>query len=293
MPTDCSADFSAHFPAESTLPRWPSRYWAEVTAHDFALAQTQGLAAQTIAVLPLGATEQHGPHLPLRVDTALAEGIVAAALAQLPAHVPALALPTQAIGLSGEHQAFAGTLSLQPATLLALWGDIGAGVARAGVKKLLLFNAHGGNVSSMDIVARKLRQQHGLLVVHCSWFNLPLPQEVHAAFSAHEHRFGVHAGEVETSMLLHLAPEQVQMARAQNFASTSATRAQRFAILGNGKSAKLGWAMQDYNPAGAAGNAAAADAQRGQALVEAAAQGLAQLLQEMHQLPLDTVGPAY
>ena len=162
MPTDCSADFSAHFPAESTLPRWPSRYWAEVTAHDFALAQTQGLAAQTIAVLPLGATEQHGPHLPLRVDTALAEGMVAAALAQLPAHVPALALPTQAIGLSGEHQAFAGTLSLQPATLLALWGDIGAGVARAGVKKLLLFNAHGGNVSSMDIVARQLRQQHGL-----------------------------------------------------------------------------------------------------------------------------------
>ena len=231
--------------------------------------------------------------MPLRVDTALAEGIVAAALAQLPAHVPALALPTQAIGLSGEHQAFAGTLSLQPATLLALWGDIGAGVARAGVKKLLLFNAHGGNVSSMDIVARQLRQQHGLLVVHCSWFNLPLPQEVHAAFSAHEHRFGVHAGEVETSMLLHLAPEQVQMARAQNFASTSATRAQRFAILGNGKSAKLGWAMQDYNPAGAAGNAAAADAQRGQALFEAAAQGLAQLLQEMHQLPLDTVGPAY
>ena len=120
MSTDCSADFSAHFPAESTLPCWPSRYWAEVTAHDFALAQTQGLAAQTIAVLPLGATEQHGPHLPLRVDTALAEGIVAAALAQLPAHVPALALPTQAIGLSGEHQAFAGTLSLQPATLLAL-----------------------------------------------------------------------------------------------------------------------------------------------------------------------------
>ncbi len=132
----------------------------------------------------------------------------------------------------------------------------------------------------MDIVARQLRQQHGLLVVHCSWFNLPLPQEVHAAFSAHEHRFGVHAGEVETSMLLHLAPEQVQMARAQNFASTSATRAQRFAILGNGKSAKLGWAMQDYNPAGAAGNAAQADAQRGQALVEAAAQGLAQLLQK-------------
>lgn len=285
MPTD--------FPADSDLPAWPSRYWAEVTAHDFALAQTQGLAARTIAVLPLGATEQHGPHLPLRVDTALAEGILAAALAQLPAPIPALALPTQAIGLSGEHQAFAGTLSLQPTTLLALWSDIGACVARAGIKKLLLFNAHGGNVSSMDIVARQLRQQHGLLVYHCSWFNLPQPPALQAAFSAHEHRFGVHGGEVETSMLLHLAPEQVHMARAQNFASTSAQRAQHYPILGNGKSAKLGWAMQDYNPAGAAGNAAAADAPRGQALVAAAAAALAQLLSELHALPLETVGPAY
>ncbi|MFC4623262.1 creatininase family protein [Comamonas nitrativorans] len=277
----------------SDLHAWPSRYWAEVTAHDFALAQAQGLAAQTIALLPLGATEQHGPHLPLCVDTALADGIVAAALAQLPVHVPVLALPTQAIGLSVEHQAYPGTLSLQPATLLALWTELGACVARAGVQKLLLFNAHGGNVSSMDIVARQLRQQHGLLVYHSSWFNLPLPQDLHDAFSAHEHRFGVHGGEVETSMLLHLAPGQVHMQRAQNFASTSAQRAQQFPILGNGKSAKLGWAMQDYNPQGAAGNAAAADARRGQALVTAAAQALAQLLQEIHQLPPQTVGPAY
>ncbi|MBV2163718.1 MAG: creatininase family protein [Comamonas sp.] len=277
----------------SDLHAWPSRYWAEVTTHDFALAQAQGLAAQTIALLPLGATEQHGPHLPLQVDTALADGIVAAALAQLPAQLPVLALPTQAIGLSVEHQAYPGTLSLQPATLLALWTELGACVARAGVQKLLLFNAHGGNVSSMDIVARQLRQQHGLLVYHSSWFNLPLPQDLHDAFSAHEHRFGVHGGEVETSMLLHLAPGQVQMQRAQNFASTSAQRAQQFPILGNGKSAKLGWAMQDYNPQGAAGNAAAADARRGQALVTAAAQALAQLLQEIHQLPPQTVGPAY
>ena len=277
----------------SDLHAWPSRYWAEVTAHDFALAQTRGLAAQTIALLPLGATEQHGPHLPLCVDTALADGIVAAALAQLPVNVPVLALPTQAIGLSVEHQAYPGTLSLQPSTLLALWTELGACVARAGVKKLLLFNAHGGNVSSMDIVARQLRQQHGLLVYHSSWFNLPLPQDLHDAFSAHEHRFGVHGGEVETSMLLHLAPGQVHMQRAQNFASTSAERARQFPILGNGKSAKLGWAMQDYNPQGAAGNAAAADARRGQALVTAAAQALAQLLQEIHQLPPQTVGPAY
>ena len=290
MCTHHSPSTSLDTPAGVPLRAWPARYWAQVSARDFALAQHSGLAAQTVAILPVGSVEQHGPHLPLNVDTALTEGILQAALAQLPALVPVLALPTQAIGLSLEHESYAGTLGLSPATLLALWTELGACVARAGIRKLLIFNAHGGNVSSMDIVARQLRMQCGLLVYHCSWFNLPQPQGVNEAFSAHEHRFGVHAGEVETSMMLHLSPEQVRMEYAQNFASTSALRAAQFPILGNGKSAKLGWAMQDYNVQGAAGNAAAADAQRGQTLVDGAATSLAQLLQEMHALPADTVG---
>lgn len=274
----------------AALQAWPSRRWADVSARDFALAQRSGLAAQTVAILPVGAVEQHGPHLPLKVDTALVEGVVDAALPLMAADVPVLVLPTQAIGLSLEHQDYAGTLSLSPATLLAVWTELGVCVARAGVKKLLIFNAHGGNVSSMDIVARQLRMQCGLLVYHSSWFNLPQPAGVNEAFSAHEHRFGVHGGETETSMMLHLAPELVRMEHARNFASSSEVRARQFPILGNGKSAKLGWAMQDYNPQGAAGNAAAADAQRGQALVQGVAASLAQLCAEIHALPEGTVG---
>ncbi len=274
----------------AALQAWPSRRWADVSARDFALAQRSGLAAQTVAILPVGAVEQHGPHLPLKVDTALVEGVVDAALPLMAADVPVLVLPTQAIGLSLEHEDYAGTLSLSPATLLAVWTELGVCVARAGVKKLLIFNAHGGNASSMDIVARQLRMQCGLLVYHSSWFNLPQPAGVNEAFSAHEHRFGVHGGETETSMMLHLAPELVRMEHARNFASSSEVRARQFPILGNGKSAKLGWAMQDYNPQGAAGNAAAADAQRGQALVQGAAASLAQLCAEIHALPEGTVG---
>ena len=274
----------------AALQAWPSRRWADVSAREFALAQRSGLAAQTVAILPVGAVEQHGPHLPLKVDTALVEGVVDAALPLMAADVPVLVLPTQAIGLSLEHQDYAGTLSLSPATLLAVWTELGVCVARAGVKKLLIFNAHGGNVSSMDIVARQLRMQCGLLVYHSSWFNLPQPAGVNEAFSAHEHRFGVHGGETETSMMLHLAPELVRMEHARHFASSSEVRARQFPILGNGKSAKLGWAMQDYNPQGAAGNAAAADAQRGQALVQGAAASLAQLCAEIHALPEGTVG---
>ncbi|WGT62658.1 creatininase family protein [Variovorax paradoxus] len=259
------------------------RYWSQLTTRDFAALDV----AATVAVLPLGATEQHGPHLPLGVDTVLAGGIVAASLPLLPADLPVLFLPTQQIGLSPEHARFAGTLTLSAETVIRMWKEIGAGVARAGVKKLVLFNAHGGHVGAMDIVARELRAEHGLIVYSVSWFNLPLG-DAGAQFGAGEHRFGVHAGDIETSMMLALAPQQVRMAEAKNFRSTSEQRAADYAILGNGKSAKLGWAMEDYNPQGAAGNAAAATAARGQAVVDAAAEQLALLLAEVSRLPLDT-----
>ena len=274
------------------LPPLPSRFWADLSTRDFAALQSTGQAAQLVAVLPVAAVEQHGPHLPLSVDATLLQGVIDAALPHLGADVPALFLPPQNIGLSTEHENFSGTLTLSPATVIALWTELGACVARAGVKKLLIFNSHGGNVAVMDIVARELRQRCGLLVYGSSWFSLPLPDAVSALFSAHEHRFGIHAGEIETSMMLALAPEQVDMAQAQNFASTSEDRAKRFAILGNGKSAKLGWQMQDYNPAGAVGNAAAATADKGHAVLDAAGRALAALLAEIHQLPDTTLRPS-
>ena len=259
--------------------------WAAMNSQDFA----QLNPARAVAVLPLGATEQHGPHLPLDVDTVLVDGVVDAALTHLDKQDPVLVLPTQTVGLSTEHIAFAGTLTLSPHTVISQWCELGASVSRAGVKKLLLFNAHGGNVGLMDVVARELRAQHGLIVYSSSWYNLPLDEKVMAQFSADEHRFGIHAGEIETSMMLALAPESVDMAKAHNFASSSQQRAATYPILGNGRSAKLGWHMQDYNPQGAVGNAAAATSAKGVAVVQSAGEQLAKLLQELMDLPLSTV----
>jgi creatinine amidohydrolase len=267
----------------------PSRFWADLCTRDFAQLDP----ARTIAVLPVAATEQHGPHLPLSVDTVLADGIVAASLPHLSPELSVLFLPTQAVGLSPEHARFPGTLTLRAETVLRLWIDIGESVAAAGVRKLLLFNSHGGQVSVLDLVARDLRARLNLLVYSCSWFNLPLHdaqgQDLNALFSAEEHRFGIHGGEIETSMMLALAPQRVQMDQARHFASTAQARAQQFPILGNGRSAKLGWQTQDYHPAGAVGNAAAATAAKGEALVQAAGRALAQLLAELDRLPLSTL----
>ncbi len=267
----------------------PPRFWSDLTTTDFGLLD----AARTVAVLPVAATEQHGPHLPLSVDTDLVNGIVEAALEQLAADLPVLFLPTMTVGFSPEHARFAGTLTLKSETVIRLWTEIGESVAASGVKKLVLFNAHGGQVGVMDLVARDLRARLGLLVYSVSWFNLPMVdaqgREMAALFSAAEHRFGIHAGDIETSMMLALRPDLVRMPHAQDFHSTAQDRAAAFPILGNGRSAKLGWQMQDYNPAGAVGDAAAATADKGRAVIDAAGHQLARLLQEVSLLPLSTL----
>lgn len=272
-----------------TTPSQHSHFWADLKSPDFARLDL----ARTIAVLPVAAIEQHGPHLPLNVDATLVDGVVAATLPHLPPALPVLFLPTQSVGLSPEHARFGGTLTLKAETVIHLWTEIAESVARSGVKKLVLLNSHGGQVGLLDVVARDLRARLDMLVYSVNWFNLPLVDaqggSVADLFSADEHRFGIHAGEIETSMMLALKPEQVDMAPAQNFHSTSQDRAQKFSILGDGRSAKLGWQMQDYNPQGAVGNAAAATADKGRALLSAAGRNFAQLLTEIDQLPGDTL----
>ena len=267
----------------------PARHWSDLSTADFAALDR----ARAIAVLPVAATEQHGPHLPLSVDTDLVNGVIAAALPHIPHDLPALFLPTQAVGFSPEHTRFAGTLTLKAETVLRLWTEIGECVAASGVKKLVLLNAHGGQVGLMDLVARDLRARLGMLVYSVNWFSLPLTdaqgQDVNARFSADEHRFGIHAGEIETAMMLALRPERVRMEQAEYFRSTSQDRAMHFPILGNGRSAKLGWMMQDYNANGAVGNAGAANAANGHAVLDAAGRALAQLLGEIDRLPPDTL----
>ena len=273
-----------------------SHFWSDLTTRQFTQLAASKDIAQVVAVLPVAATEQHGPHLPVSVDTALVDGVVNASLshlAHLPADLPVLFLPTQSIGKSNEHIRFPGTLTLSAQTVISLWMDIGASVARSGIKKLVLLNSHGGQASIIDIVARDLRTEHDLIVYSANWYNLPLGDAVMGLFPASEHRFGIHAGDIETSMMLALEEKSgikgIDMSQAQHFHSTSQDRAAKYPVLGNGSSAKLGWQMQDYNLMGAAGNAAAATAAKGHALINAAGLQLANLLKEVSDLPLSTL----
>ncbi|MBT5108404.1 MAG: creatininase family protein [Rhodospirillaceae bacterium] len=254
-------------------------YWDNLNTVEFAARDM----ARTIAVLPLAATEQHGPHLPVAVDAIINAGIVEAMLASAPTDSPVLVLPAQNIGMSEEHDRFSGTLSLSAETLIAAWTEIGAATARAGVRKLVIFNSHGGNPPVMDIVARRLRGRHAMLAVTANWYDLAIVDDL---FNATERRHGVHGGAVETSMMLHLRPDLVDMTKACNFASLGQTMETNFPVLSPTGRPSFAWETQDLNETGAVGDATAADAAIGKIIVQRAADGLIALLQDVENFDL-------
>jgi creatinine amidohydrolase len=262
-------------------PRLPRRRWVEMTTAEFG-----ALPQDTIAVLPVAAIEQHGPHLPVFVDACLNEGVVEHAIALVPADLPVTFLPMQSVGKSNEHLAFPGTLSLSAETLIRLWTEIGESVNRAGVRKLVLFNSHGGQPQIMDIVARDLRVRLEMFVVCAGSHSFGTPA---GAFSDDELQHGIHGGGVETSMMLALRPDLVQMDKADNFAPLSVALAKDYRYLTPEGRIGFGWQTQDLHPSGACGNARDADAERGARCVAHAARGLVDLLGEVHRYPLANI----
>ncbi len=255
------------------------RYWQDMSAAAFAALDS----TRAIAVLPLAATEQHGPHLPVSVDCCINDGVLDAALTRLPCDATVLALPRQTVGKSDEHARYPGTLTVSAEALIRHWNDIGDSVARAGIGKFVMFNSHGGNPPVMEIVARDLRARHGMLAVSANWYDLV---ELEKFFDAAEVRHGIHGGEIETSMMLHLRPDLVDMSKAENFISSGAEMARDFKYLSPDARPSFAWETQDLNVAGAVGNAAAADAARGKQVVEDAAEGLAALLGDVDRFDL-------
>jgi creatinine amidohydrolase len=257
----------------------PSRFWRDLPWPAF-----RDLPKDTVAVLPVAATEQHGPHLPVAVDTTINEGLVARMLALLPAALPVLVLPTQAIGCSVEHIRYPGTLTSTPETLIALWTEIGESVARAGIRKLVILNSHGGQPQVVDIVCRRLRSRAGMFAVGCLWSRLGLPPGI---VDAQEARHGIHGGQVETALMRHLAPGLVDMARARRFDSAWIAQEAAFTTLEPEGAVGFGWETQDLHPAGALGDAGRATAADGARILDHAARGLATLLEDVHRFDLD------
>ncbi len=247
------------------------RHWAHLTSDE--LASVAG--ERSVAVLPVGAMEQHGPHLPLGTDTMIADGLVWHACERLDSGPTVLLLPTQAIGESTEHGAFPGTLSHEAETLLAAWTELGVALSKSGIHKLIIVNAHGGQPQIVDLVAQRLRSRHAMLVVRANYMNWPLPDGL---LDDDERRHGHHGGQAETSMMLAFHPDLVKMDRAADFPSNARNLAASHQQFGHGGSLGFAWQAEDLNPQGVVGNAVAASPELGRALLDHHAGRLANMI---------------
>jgi creatinine amidohydrolase len=259
-----------------------SGYWQDRTTADFRLLD----AETTVALLPVAAIEQHGPHLPLSTDAVINDGLVRAALALISSRTTLLVLPCLGVGLSPEHSSFPGTLSITDATLADAWTDVGRSVGRAGVRKLVILNTHGGQKGLVDLVAMRLRAELGMLVARATYFAFGAPP---ALFDSGERAHDIHGGEVETSLMLHLAPQLVRKDAIADFSGLPHELAARNRVLGAEKPIGIGWCAQDLHPSGACGNAARADASKGAKHLAHLADGLATLVAELAATPLATL----
>lgn len=234
----------------------------------------------SIAILPTAAIEQHGPHLPVGTDTLIMEGMLNVFRAACPDDLDPWILPIQAVGKSNEHLWARGTATLTAATALAAWTEIGLSVARAGFKKIVIVNSHGGNLDLISILSRELRVEAGMLAIKCQWGNFGHPEGM---YSAHEKSFGIHGGDVETSLMRAFAPSSVDMSKARTFPSSAETDP----VPPVGPISR-GWIAADLNPDGTVGDASKATADKGQATAEHQVAGFIDLLRKTKAMPIPT-----
>ncbi len=258
------------------------QFWQDLTTEDFTKLDPE----KTVVVLPVGAIEQHGPHLPVSTDATIAEELSVRGAKLVPEEIPVLVLPTQDVGKSTEHLQYEGTVTHSAETLLHSWMEIGDSVARAGLKKLVFFNAHGGQPQIMEICCRELRIKHKMLTVGCSGWSFGTPE---TEVTADERRHGIHAGQVETSIMLHLRPDLVKMEKAQNFDGLLAEMEQDYQRLRVIGSTYMGWVSNDLHPSGCSGDATGATAELGKRYVDHYTKGFAELLTDMSNYPLSNI----
>lgn len=254
--------------------------WESFRASEFKSIDTN----RTIAVFPTAAIEQHGPHLPVGTDNMIARGMIEEVKRILPDDLDVRILPIQSVGKSNEHLWAVGTLSLTANTALNAWTEIGLSVARSGIKKIVIVNSHGGNLDLVSILARELRVQAGMFAVKCQWTSFGHPEGL---FSEREDRIGIHGGDFETSMMLHLHPNYVDMSKAQDFPSTAET--DNISPIGP---ISYGWIARDICVDGVAGNASAATREKGKSVMEHQAKGFVELLYKVKLMPLHRFSPA-
>jgi creatinine amidohydrolase len=234
------------------------------------------ITERSVIVQPLGAVEQHGPHLPLSTDLVIASAAADAVAERAVADgLDLWLLPPLAYTKSNEHAWSAGTVWLSARTLLAVLEDIGRCVATTAARKLVFLNGHGGNSALLNVANRELRLHHGLqtFLAHPS-----VPPDQGGGSTEGELGMGIHGGLHETAMMLYLRPDHVDTSLFERAVPErlAANRHVRF-----GGSVSFGWLSDDFGPSGAIGDPTGATAQLGHELFDGAIDGLVEAMHEI------------
>lgn len=242
------------------------------------------LTDRSILIQPLGAIEQHGPHLPFNTDLLIAERVATAAVERAASERDVWLLPPLAYTKSNEHAWSSGTIWLSADTLLRVLDDVGRCVAMTPARKLVFMNGHGGNSALVGVANRELRLNHGLMTFLA---HPGVPPDQGGVSGADEHGMGIHGGTDETSLMLHLAPELVDMSVATRNIPDSLVdnRHVRF-----GGTVGFGWLSNDFGSDGHIGDPTTATSERGAALFEAAAAAFVDALGEIDRFELPLSG---
>ena len=236
---------------------------------------TERITESSVIVQPIGAVEQHGPHLPLAVDHVIAHEAAAALVAEHGDACDLWLLPTLSVSKSNEHAWSPGTLWLSAETLLAVLRDIGRCVASTKARRLVFLNAHGGNSSLLNVACREVRLQYGLMTFLVHPF---VPPDQGGASPPAELGMGIHGGHRETSVFMHLRPHLVHLERAERAVpdGLAANRHVRFGGL-----ASFGWLSNDFGPDGHIGDPTGANTEEGKLLFETAVALLGEQMAEI------------
>lgn len=233
---------------------------------------------EAVVVLPLASVEQHGPHLPVYTDSLIAKEVLKRAIAVLPEDFPVWCLPLLAYGKSTEHIAFPGTITLSAETLIHVIMEIAESVDRAQFRRFTILNSHGGNTEIVDFVIRDIRAQTGLLAFALHTFlRVAVPEK---GLTREERVYGIHAGDVETSILLNAYPDLVRKELAPSSLPTHLQRLKHPPFMGP---LNFGWLTHDIASNGVFGDATVADASKGKVFLDDAAKEVADLLQEIRK----------
>ncbi|MBD1921721.1 creatininase family protein [Microcoleus sp. FACHB-831] len=254
----------------------PERFFPYLTWTDI---QAMPDKENVVIIQPVGAIEQHGPHLPIIVDSAIGVGVIGKALAKLDANVPAYVLPPLYYGKSNEHWHFPGTISLSVPTLLAVLTETAESIYRAGFRKFVLMNSHGGQPQVMEIVARDLRQKYDDFVVF-PLFTWRVPHIAKELIAPKEMELGIHAGDAETSIMLSLLPEQVKMEKAVAEYPQGLPEDSLLSMEGK---LPFAWLTRDLSQSGVIGDPTVATKEKGDRLLESVSDGWVQVIKDIYK----------